>query len=184
MAQQRAKKIESMEHVPASEHGGGFPPFQKETFASQLVWLVLVFVALYLLMSRIALPRIGSILEERRQRIEADLAAAQRHKQESDAAIAAYEKALADARTRAQTLANETREKEAAAAEAHRKEVDAKLNARIAEAEKIVAGSREAAMANVRGIATEAAAAIVERLTGTAPAGQDVAKAVGDVLKR
>ena len=57
MAQKSAKKIESLEHVPASEHGGGFPPFQKETFASQLVWLVLVFVALYLLMSRIALPQ-------------------------------------------------------------------------------------------------------------------------------
>src|SRR6266508_24000 len=175
MAQKSAKKIWSVEHVPAGEHGGGFPPFQKETFASQLLWLVLVFVALYLLMSRIALPRIGSILEERRQRIEADLAAAQRLKDESDAAIAAYEKALADARARAQALANEEREREAAAAEAHRKEVDAKLNAHIAEAEKIIAGSRAAAMTNVHDIATEAAAAIVERLTGTAPASQDVA---------
>jgi len=184
MAQKAAKKIESLEHVPASEHGGGFPPFQKDTFASQLLWLVLVFVALYLLMSRIALPRIGSILEDRRQRIEADLAAAQRHKDESDAAIAAYEKAIADARERAQTLANETRQKEAAAAEARRKEVDAKLHAHIAEAEKIISGSRTAAMTNVRGIATEAAAAIVERLTGTTPASQDVAAAVGDVLKR
>ncbi len=184
MAQKSAKKIESLEHVPAGEHGGGFPPFQKETFASQLLWLVLVFVALYLLMSRIALPRIGSILEERRQRIEADLAAAQRLKDESDAAIAAYEKALADARARAQALANEEREREAAAAEAHRKEVDAKLNAHIAEAEKIIAGSRAAAMTNVHDIATEAAAAIVERLTGTAPASQDVAAVVGDVLKR
>jgi F-type H+-transporting ATPase subunit b len=184
MAQKSAKKIESLEHVPAGEHGGGFPPFQKETFASQLLWLVLVFVALYLLMSRIALPRIGSILEERRQRIEADLAAAQRLKDESDAAIAAYEKALADARARAQTLANEEREREAAAAEAHRKEVDAKLNAHIAEAEKIIAGSRAAAMTNVHGIATEAAAAIIERLTGTAPTSQDVAAVVGDVLKR
>jgi F-type H+-transporting ATPase subunit b len=184
MAQKAAKKIESLEHVPASEHGGGFPPFQKDTFASQLFWLVLVFVALYLLMSRIALPRIGSILEQRRQSIEADLAAAQGLKNESDAAIAAYEKALADARGRAQTLANEERQREAAAAEAHRKEVDAKLNARIAEAEKIIAESRTAAMANVRAIATEAAAAIVERLTGTSPASQDVAAAVGDVLKR
>jgi F-type H+-transporting ATPase subunit b len=184
MAQKAAKKLESLEHVPASEHGGGFPPFQKDTFASQLLWLVLVFVALYLLMSRIALPRIGSILEDRRQRIEADLAAAQRHKDESDAAIAAYEKALADARGRAQTLANEERERERAAAEAHRKEVDAKLNARIAEAAEIIAGSRTAAMTNVRGIATEAAAAIVERLIGTTPASQDVAAAVGDVLKR
>ncbi len=184
MAQKGAKQVETMEHIPAGEHGGGFPPFQKETFASQLIWLALVFVALYLLMSRIALPRIGSILEQRRQRVEADLAEAQRLKGDSDAAIAAYEKALADARGRAQTLANQMREKEAAAAEALRKDVDAKLNAHIAEAEKIIAETQAAAMANVRGIATDAAGAIVERLTGSAPASHDVAAAIGDVLKR
>ena len=115
MAKKGAKQVEGMEHIPASELGGGFPPFAKETFASQLLWLVLVFVALYLLMSRVALPRIGSILEERRQSIDTDLAAAQQLKTESDAAIAAYEKALAEARGRAQTLANEAREKERAA---------------------------------------------------------------------
>ena len=121
-------------------------------------------------MSRIALPRIGTILEERRKRIEGDLAEAQRFKESSDAAIAAHEKALAEARGRAQTLANETREKAAAAAEARRKELDAKLNAHIAEAEKAIAATRTSAMTNVRGIASEAATAIVERLTGIAPA--------------
>jgi F-type H+-transporting ATPase subunit b len=135
-------------------------------------------------MSRIALPRIGSILEQRRQRIEADLAAAQSLKGESDAAIAAYEKMLTEARGRAQTLAGEMRAKEAAAAEALRKELDSKLNARIAEAEQIIAETQAAAMTNVRSIAGEAAAAIIERLTGMTPASQDVAAAIGDVLKR
>ncbi len=101
-----------------TEHPGGgkkdFPPFQKDTFASQLVWLVLIFGVLYLLMSRVALPRIGAIMAARQTSIEADLAEARRLKEESDAAIAAYEKALADARSRAQALANETRERYAA----------------------------------------------------------------------
>ncbi len=184
MAQKSAQPITSVEHIPASEHGRGFPPFEKQTFASQLVWFALTFIALYLLMSRIALPRIGSILEERRQRVADDLAEAQRLKDESDAAIAAHEKALAEARGRAQTLANETREKAAAAAEARRKEVDAKLRARIADAEKTISASRTGAMANVRSIASEAAGAIVERLTGIAPASQEVADAVGGALKR
>jgi F-type H+-transporting ATPase subunit b len=184
MAQNNAKQVESVEHIPASEHGRGFPPFEKQTFASQLLWFALTFVVLYLLMSRLALPRIGSILEERRRRVESDLAEAQRLKEASDAAIAAHEKALAEARGRAQTLANETREKAAAAAELRRKEVDAKLGAHIAEAEKSIAGTRTAAMANVNGIASEAAAAIVERLTGIVPRSQEVADAVGDVLKR
>ena len=184
MAQKSAQPITSVEHIPASEHGRGFPPFEKQTFGSQLLWFALTFIALYLLMSRLALPRIGSILEARRKRIEGDLAEAQRFKDESDAAIAAHEKALAEARGRAQSLANETREKAAAAAGARRKEVDAKLHARIAEAEKTIAATRSAAMANVHGIASEAAAAIVERLTGIAPANQEVAEAVSNVLKR
>jgi F-type H+-transporting ATPase subunit b len=184
MAQENSQSIESIEHIPATEHGRGFPPFDAQTFASQLFWLALTFVVLYLLMSRIALPRVGAILEERRRHIDGDLAEAQRLKTQSDAAAAAHEQALAEARARAQALAGETRAKAAAAAEARRRQVDATLNARIAEAEKTIAATRSAAMANVRGIAGEAAAAIVERLTGTAPAGREVADAVGSVLKR
>jgi F-type H+-transporting ATPase subunit b len=184
MAQKDAKQVESLEHVPSGEHGGGFPPFQKETFASQLLWFVLVFVALYLLMSRVALPRVSSILEHRRQRIEGDLAEAQGLKDQSDAAITAYEQALADARSRAQALANETRQRAAEQAEASRKVLDAKLNERIADAEKVIADKRAAAMLNVQDIAAEAAVAIVERLIGIAPAGQQIANAVADTLKR
>jgi F-type H+-transporting ATPase subunit b len=184
MAQKDAKQVESIEHVPGGEHGGGFPPFQKETFASQLFWFALVFVALYLLMSRVALPRVTSILEHRRQRIEGDLAEAQGLKDQSDAAITAYEQALADARSRAQALANETRQRAAEQAEASRKVLDAKLNERIADAEKVIADKRAAAMLNVRDIAAEAAVAIVERLIGIAPAGQQIANAVADTLKR
>jgi F-type H+-transporting ATPase subunit b len=183
MAQDRAEPVGSVE-VPASEHGRGFPPFDSHTFASQLLWLALTFIALYLVMSRIALPRIGAILEMRRQRVDSDLAEAQRLKDASDAAAAAHEKALAEARTRAQTLAGETREKAAAAAEARRKEVDAKLNARIAEAEKSIAATRSAAMANVHSIASDIAPAIVERLIGVSPTSKEVAEAVSNVLKR
>jgi F-type H+-transporting ATPase subunit b len=149
-----------------------------------VLWLVIVFAALYWLMARVALPRIGAILEARRERIAADLAEAQRFKDQSEAAIAAYEKALADARARAQALAGEMREQEAAAAEARRNTLEAELNGKIADAEMAIAATRSAAMANVQAIATEAAAAIIERLTGLTPAGREVASAVGDALKR
>jgi F-type H+-transporting ATPase subunit b len=184
MAQKSAEPITSVEHVPKSEHGRGFPPFDAQTFPSQLFWLALTFFALYLLMSRIALPRVASILDARRERVESDLGEAKRLKDASDAAIVAHEKALAEARARAQTLANETREKATAAAEARRKEVDAKLNAHIAEAEKTIAATRSAAMANVHRIASDTVPAIVERLTGIAPSSEDVAQAVTNVLKR
>jgi len=184
MAQKNATQIEATEHIPQSEHGGGFPPFQKDTFPSQILWLAFFFIALYLLMSRIGLPRVGGILENRQRHIDDDISEAERLKKESDEALAGYEKSLADARNRAQTLANETRQRQAAEAEATRKVLDAKLQTQIADAEKAIAARKSAAMANVRGIATDAAAAIVERLIGTAPPAREVESAVADVLKR
>src|SRR5262249_21260137 len=102
----------------------------------------------------------------------------------SDEAAAAYEKALADARGRAQAIANETRDRQAAEAEARRKSIEDQLNVRLADAEKTIVATKQAAMGNVRGIAEDAARAIVERLTGTAPSDKAVSDAVGDVLKR
>jgi F-type H+-transporting ATPase subunit b len=170
-----------------TEHPGGkppFPPFNKETFVSQLVWLVIFFVALYAIISKLAIPQLGGIIEARSQKIDGDLAEAKRLKDQSDAAIAAYEKSLADARARAQTLAGETRDKLAAEAEVTRKKLEAELNARLAKAEQTIAATKTAAMANVQGIAADTAGAIVERLTGTAPSGAAVAAAVAEALKR
>lgn len=174
----------STEQVPKGERDGGFPPFDPHNFASQLVWLVIAFVLLYALMAKWALPSVARVIDKRQKGIADDLAEAARLKQQSDEAVAAYEKALADARGRAQAIANETRERQAKDAEAARKTVEDALNARLAQADKTIAASKEAAMSNVRGIAVGAAAAIVERLIGSAPGDKTVADAVADVLKR
>jgi F-type H+-transporting ATPase subunit b len=170
--------------VPAEGHKTGFPPFQQENFASQLVWLVIAFVLLYALLAKLALPRVGGIFAARRERIESDMARARGLREEADAALAAYEKALAEAHTRGQAIASETHTKLAVEGEARRKALEAELNGKLAEAEKAIAATKHSAMANVRSIAAEAAAAIVERLIGTAPAGPAVAAAVDDALKR
>ena len=171
-----------------TEHPGGgkpqFPPFNKETFASQLVWFVIVFIALYVLIGRFAIPRLGGIIEARRGRVEGDLAEANKLRDQSDAALKAYEKSLADARNRAQALANETRDKLNAEAEEARKKLESQLNSKLAEAEKTIAATKTAAMANVRGIAVDTASAIVQRLIGTAPSSSAVEAAVADALKQ
>jgi F-type H+-transporting ATPase subunit b len=171
-------------HTEADGHKGPFPPFQVETFASQLLWLVVTFVALYVVMSRLALPRIGGIIEARRARIADDFAEAQRLKDKTEAATAAYEKTLAEARANAQAIATQTRDKLMAAAEERRKATEERLGKRLEEAEKAIAATRTAAMSNVKGIATEAATAIVQRLIGKAPAEKAVGDAVADALKR
>ncbi|MEA2934085.1 MAG: F-type H+-transporting ATPase subunit b [Variibacter sp.] len=178
-----ATNTTSHTQAPGAHGPGPFPPFQKETFASQLFWLALAFVVLYVLMSKVALPRVGGILADRKARIASDLAEAERARADSEAAMAAYEKSLADARARAQSIATETRDRLMGEAEGHRKTLEAKLNVQLAESEKSIAATKTSAMSNVRQVAVEAASAIVERLIGQAPAPDAVGSAVDRALK-
>ena len=161
-----------------------FPPFEKDTFASQLVWLALAFVLLYGLMAKLALPQLSAIIAARRSRIDEDLAEAARRKKESDAALASYEQSLADARSRAQAVANETRDRLNAESEKARHALEAQLNVKLAGAEKAIVTTKNAAMLNVHAIAAEAAAAIVQRLIGIAPSAGAIEGAVTGALKR
>jgi F-type H+-transporting ATPase subunit b len=167
--------------VPAAPKA--FPPLQSENYPAQLIWLLISFVLLYVLMAKIALPRIGSILAERSRVIGDDLAAAESLKERSNAAHAAYEKALVDARARAQGIAAATHEQQAREAEAVQKRLEAQLHERLAAAEKSIDATRTAAMGHVRGIAGDTAAAIVERLIGQKPAEHEVAAALGDAKR-
>ena len=163
-------------HTEVPEGHGVFPPFDKSTFPSQLVSLSVTFVLLYVLMARVALPRIASILEERRKHVADDLAEAQRFKEQSDAAIVAHEQALADAR--AQTIIDARRQQQAAEAEESRTRLEAQLRKRLAAAEQSIAERRSAAMANVEAIAADSVAAIVERLIGKTPTKEEIAEAL------
>jgi len=183
MADSHGENTSAHTEADGGGHGGGFPPFESSTFASQLVSLVIAFVALYLIVSRIALPRVGAVIDARQNRIEGDLADAQKLKDESEAALKAYEADLAAARSKAQAIGAETREKANAASEAERKSLEDKLAIKLADAEKSIAATRAAAMSNVRGIAADAASAIVQRLTGTTPDGGTVESAVDASLK-
>jgi F-type H+-transporting ATPase subunit b len=170
-------------HTETEGGAHSFPPFEKDTFASQLVSLAIAFVALYLIVSRIALPRVGGVIDARQKAIDTDLAAAQKFKDESDAALKAYETELASARSRAQAISNETRDKLNAQSEAERKTLEERLAHKLADAEKTIAATRASAMSNVRSIAADAASTIVQRLTGIAPDGKSVETAVDASLK-
>ncbi len=150
-------------------HGSAFPPFESHTFLAQLIWLALAFGLLYYLMSKVALPRIEAILNDRANRLSADLGEAQRMKTEADAAGAAYETSLREAQAKAQSIAQDTRNTLSAEADAKRKTLEAELNQRIAASEATIRARTTEAMGNVRAIAGETASAIVERLTGQAP---------------
>jgi F-type H+-transporting ATPase subunit b len=166
------------------EAGGGhanFPPFESGTFPSQLLWLAITFGALYYVMSKIALPQIGAVIENRKARIAKDLNEAAAMQQQADAAAAAHEKTLADARVKAQGLAQEARDRLAAEAESKRKTLEDELAAKLALAERQIAATRAQAMTNVESIARDAAGAIFERILGRPADGQAIAAAVAAV---
>lgn len=173
---------EAAHDAAGAPHGGGFPPFNPANFASQLVWLVISFGALYFLMSRVTLPRIGRILEERHDRIAKDLEEARLRQAESEAAQQAYEKALTEARNKANAIAGEARNRLNAETDANRKALETSLNAKLADAEKSIAATKTAALSHVRGIAVDTTAAIVSTLVGAGAPQQDVEAAVDAAL--
>ena len=143
-----------------------FPPFDPQYWTSQIVWLAILFGALYLAMSRVALPRVAGILETRRHRIDSDFGAADAARQAADAQKASYEQLLAQARERAQAQGQETHARLAAESEARRKDLDRQLAEKLAAADRQIENTKARAMENVASVAREAAAAIVERLLG------------------
>lgn len=159
-----------------------FPPFDSSTFASQILWFALTFAVLYVVMSRVALPQIGSIIDKRKARIDGDLKEAERLKGETDKAIAAYETALAEARKNAHAIAEETRTSIRADIDAKRKAVEEGLSKKVAEAEGRIGKNKLEALGRVSEIAADTTAALVSQLTGEAnPA--DVQAAVAQAVK-
>ncbi len=142
------------------------PQLDFATFAPQLIWLTLVFGVLYLVMARVALPRIATVIEERRDRIADDLDTAAQLKSDTDDAITSYETALAEARTKAHSIAQETRDRLTAETDAHRADLEGQLAARIADAEKRIDATKTQALTSVRDVAVDVADAITQQLLG------------------
>ena len=164
----------------ATDQGGGnnFPPFDSSTFTSQLLWLAITFGLLYYLMAKVALPRISGILEVRSDRIAQDLGEAERLKDESDAAIAAYEQELAEARSSAHGIAQEARDKAKAEADAERSKVEAGLANKLAKAESRISDIKQEALKDVNAIASETAELLVSQLIGGKASKSEITKAV------
>lgn len=178
IAQEAAHGAAELAHGAAESHGGGFPPFDSSTFASQLFWLALTFGFLYWFMSKVIVPRIGGILEMRQDRIAQDLDKAHELKAEADAAIAAYEQELAEAKASANEIGNKARDTAKSAAEAERQKVEKKLAEQLSEAEARIAQIRDKAMADVGSIAGETTEAIVSQLIGGSVTKAEIDKAL------
>jgi F-type H+-transporting ATPase subunit b len=158
------------------------PQLDYHTFVPQLVWLAISFAVLYLLMATLALPKVKGAIESRRQHLAGDLDRAAALKEEAEAALAAYQKALADARAAAQETLRQTGERLAAEAAERQRQLAATLAKQIEAAEQRIAAGKEQALGDIRGIAAEVGGAIVEKLTGAPPDAAAMTNAVGRAL--
>lgn len=159
------------------------PQFNPEWFASQLFWLVILFAVLYFLMSRLALPRMAQIMEERQDKIEDDLAKAEKLKSEADEVYRAYEEHLAEARSDAQKLLKETGDQIAAEQQKRHEAFSKELNQKTQEAEKRIDKAKQEALDNLQTVAVEVAQEATGKLLGS-KVGQDHAeKAVKSAMK-
>ncbi|MEM9330091.1 MAG: F0F1 ATP synthase subunit B [Pseudomonadota bacterium] len=162
----------------ADSGGGAFPPFDPTYFASQILWLVITFGLFYMIMSRVVIPRLAGILEVRRDRISRDLDETQRLKAEADAAHAAYEHELAEAKRNAHSIALDATDKAKAEANEAREKVEAELAEKMAEAEAHIAGIKQKALGEVGTIASDTTKEIVTQLIGGKLTKAEVSKAV------
>lgn len=158
------------------------PQLDYHTFVPQLVWLAISFVVLYILMSWLGLPKVKAAIEGRRHRLDSDLGRAAALKEEAEAALAAYQKILADARAAAQDTLRQTGEKLAAEAAARQHQLAETLAEQIAAAEARIAAGKDQALSDIRGIASDVGSAVVAKLTGAAPNPLAMTNAVGHAL--
>jgi F-type H+-transporting ATPase subunit b len=159
------------------------PQLEFADFLPQLFWLAVTFILLYFLMSRLALPKVATVLAERDRQIEEDLARAERLKAEADQTLKAYESALAEARSEAQNLHRQASAEISALAATREQAFAAEIGARTREAEERIEAAKQRTLQDLPVVASEVADSAFRRLTGEAPAPERVTAAVASILK-
>ena len=169
---------QAVSHEASKGGGAGLPQMDATYFPTQLFWLGLTFLGLWFVLAKIALPRVGEVITERKDRIARDIDAAARLKGETDKALADYEKALADARAKASGIAKETRGQLAKETDAEKARVETQIGAKLQQAEARIADTKNKALSAVNEIAGETAAAVIAKLIGQTVDAADVKKAL------
>ena len=178
-----ATTLASAAACAASEGGAGLPQFDPRFFASQLFWLTVILVIFFIAMRTSALPKIGGALEARRQKIDDDLDKATAYREEAEAAMAAYEKALAEAAETAHAIQREAAEAIAAKTAERRSAVAARLAEHAKAAEARIAEAKEPALASLQDVAADVAQLAAARLAGVKVSEADAKAAVKKALK-
>lgn len=158
------------------------PQLDPSVWPTQLIWLAITFIALYLIVWRVALPRIADVLEARQRKLDDDLKKATALKEEAETILAEYQKMRADAQASARDVLQKAQDEMKAEAERQTAETAARLAKQTEEAEARIAAAKAAALASLEGTVTEVVAAATEKLIGVKAGDQEIARAVTEVM--
>ncbi|GAB4362705.1 MAG: F0F1 ATP synthase subunit B [Kiloniellaceae bacterium] len=158
------------------------PQLDPAVWPTQLFWLAITFSILYLVIWRVALPRIADVLEARQRKLDDDLKKAAALKDEAETILAEYEKMRADAQASAHAVLQKTQNEMKAEAERQSHDVAARLAKQTEEAEARIAEAKAAALASLEGTVSEVVAAATEKLIGVKAGDQEIARAVSSVM--
>lgn len=159
------------------------PQLDPSGFAPQLIWLAISFIALYLIMARIALPQVGQVLEERQARISESLEKAEAFRKDAEEVERQYEESMASTRNEAHALLRQVHDESAALAAEKQQVLMSELNQTIAKSEGEILSARDSALSNLRDMSAEVAQDIARQLAGVDVAEDQAKAAVDTALK-
>jgi len=155
-----------------------FPAFNTASFPPQLIWLAITFILLYVVLARLALPRVGQVMGERQDRIADDLDEAERMRAEANEIQQGYEATLAEARAKAQSMLSKARDEARERHDTRMRELEARLDEKVADAQNEIAKAQKQALSELDELAREAAGDVVDKILGERADGPTIEKAV------
>lgn len=175
--------MQALPVLAAEEHATGMPQLNPAVFLPQLFWLAVVFIGLYIVMSKVALPRVDAVFDARTTRIASDLDQAGALKKQAEAAMQAYEKAQSEARNKAAELVRQTEASMAAQKASRESQLGRELGDRLKSAETRIASAKSAALGNLTQMSSEVARAAVERLIGESVSPADAERVTATIAR-
>ena len=172
-----------LKEVFAAE-SGGMPQLNPEFWVSQIFWLTLTFSILYVVLSKIILPKISVNLESRKSEIQENIEAAEKQRQKSESKILEYNKMLSKSKLEAKNIFKDAREKAMKDINSKKEVLDNQINDEIKKAEQEIVLLRKTAPEKINKIAIDASSELVKKLIGADVNNSSISAIVDDLSKR
>jgi F-type H+-transporting ATPase subunit b len=163
---------------------GGMPQLNPEFWISQIFWLTLTFGILYLVLSKLILPKISANLESRKSKILENIEAAEKQRVNSEEKLKEYEEVISKSKLEAKTIFNQAREKSLKDISAKREVLDKQIDDEISKAEDEIKILHDSAPNKINKIAIETSSELIQKLIGTEVNNSSISAIVDDLSRR